>query len=159
MDDKTIIQQMDFETRKLFLQIAMKLVCSDGNLDGLERKVVSGLARKYGLSPEDMDEVKIIPSKDEIFFRLRDVVYDRPTALFLIKEMISVADVDEDFADEEEEFVFEVAHVLKIEISKVRAIYKLVQDYKDWLYQRDVVMEYIEAPERYDFSEEENINE
>jgi len=146
MDDKSIIRQMDIEARKLLLQIAMKLVCSDGNLDSLERKTVSGLARKYNLSPEDMYEIKIIPSKDEIFFGLRNLFFDRHTALFLIKEMISVANVDEEFVDEEEEFLFEVAHVLHIETSKVQEVYKLVEDYKNWLYERDVVMEYIESP-------------
>ena len=57
---------------------------------------------------------------------------NRQKALYLVKELLTVANSDEDLDDKEIDFVIKVSKALQIEDEKVAEINQLVLDYMSW---------------------------
>lgn len=148
MNDDSIIEQLDLPIKKIFLQTFMKLVCSDGKVEKAERLLMSDMIKCYKIPVEMFDEVRKPLQKAELFNILKNTITNRHTALFLIKELLNIANIDEDMARTEAVFINDVARTLNIDEDKVLAINKLVLDRKLWIYENDSVMENIQIPEK-----------
>lgn len=148
MNDDSIIEQLDLPIKKIFLQTFMKLVCSDGKVEKAEKLLMSDMIKRYKIPVEMFDEVRKPLQKDELFNILKNTITNRHTALFLIKELLNIANIDEDIAETEAGFIDDVAKTLNIDEDKVLAINKLVLDRKLWIYENDLVMENIQIPEK-----------
>ena len=147
MNDDSIIEQLDLPIKKIFLQTFMKLVCSDGKVEKAEKLLMSDMIKRYKIPVEMFDEVRKPLQKAELFNILKNTITNRHTALFLIKELLNIANIDEDIAETEAGFIDDVAKTLNINEDKVLAINKLVLDRKLWIYENDLVMENIQIPE------------
>lgn len=148
MNDDSIIEQLDLPIKKIFLQTFMKLVCSDGKVEKAEKLLMSDMIKRYKIPVEMFDEVRKPLQKAELFNILKNTITNRHTALFLIKELLNIANIDEDIAETEAGFIDDVAKTLNIDEDKVLAINKLVLDRKLWIYENDLVMENIQIPEK-----------
>ena len=148
MNDDSIIEQLDLPIKKIFLQTFMKLVCSDGKVEKAEKLLMSDMIKRYKIPVEMFDEVRKPLQKAELFNILKNTITNRHTALFLIKELLNIANIDEDIAETEAGFIDDVAKTLNINEDKVLAINKLVLDRKLWIYENDLVMENIQIPEK-----------
>lgn len=148
MNDDSIIEQLDLPIKKIFLQTFMKLVCSDGKVEKAEKLLMSDMIKRYKIPVEMFDEVRKPLQKSELFNILKNTITDRHTALFLIKELLNIANIDEDIAETEAVFIDDVSKTLNIDEDKVLAINKLVLDRKLWIYENDLVMENIQIPEK-----------
>lgn len=148
MNDDSIIEQLDLPTKKIFLQTFMKLVCSDGKVEKAEKLLMSDMIKRYKIPVEMFDEVRKPLQKAELFNILKNSITNRHTALFLIKELLNIANIDEDMAETEAVFIDDVSKTLNIDEDKVLAINKLVLDRKLWIYENDLVMENIQIPEK-----------
>lgn len=148
MNDDSIIEQLDLSIKKIFLQTFMKLVCSDGKVEKAEKLLMSDMIKRYKIPVEMFDEVRKPLQKAELFNILKNTITNRHTALFLIKELLNIANIDEDMARTEAVFINDVARTLNIDEDKVLAINKLVLDRKLWIYENDLVMENIQIPEK-----------
>ena len=148
MNDDSIIEQLDLSIKKIFLQTFMKLVCSDGKVEKAEKLLMSDTIKRYKIPVEMFDEVRKPLQKAELFNILKNTITNRHTALFLIKELLNIANIDEDIAETEAGFIDDVAKTLNIDEDKVLAINKLVLDRKLWIYENDSVMENIQIPEK-----------
>lgn len=148
MNDDSIIEQLDLPIKKIFLQTFMKLVCSDGKVEKAEKLLMSDMIKRYKIPVEMFDEVRKPLQKAELFNILKNTITDRHTALFLIKELLNIANIDEDIAETEAVFIDDVSKTLNIDEDKVLAINKLVLDRKLWIYENDLVMENIQIPEK-----------
>lgn len=148
MNDDSIIEQLDLPIKKIFLQTFMKLVCSDGKVEKAEKLLMSDMIKRYKIPVEMFDEVRKPLQKAELFNILKNTITNRHTALFLIKELLNIANIDEDMARTEAVFINDVARTLNIDEDKVLAINKLVLDRKLWIYENDLVMENIQIPEK-----------
>ncbi len=148
MNDDSIIEQLDLPIKKIFLQTFIKLVCSDGKVEKAEKLLMSDMIKRYKIPVEMFDEVRKPLQKAELFNILKNTITNRHTALFLIKELLNIANIDEDIAETEAGFIDDVAKTLNIDEDKVLAINKLVLDRKLWIYENDLVMENIQIPEK-----------
>ena len=148
MNDDSIIEQLDLPIKKIFLQTFIKLVCSDGKVEKAEKLLMSDMIKRYKIPVEMFDEVRKPLQKTELFNILKNTITNRHTALFLIKELLNIANIDEDIAETEAGFIDDVAKTLNIDEDKVLAINKLVLDRKLWIYENDLVMENIQIPEK-----------
>ena len=70
------------------------------------------------------------------------VIKDRRKSLYLIKELLSVANADEELEDREIDFIIKVSNVLDVEDEKVAEINQLVLDRLAWIDEYRTVMEF-----------------
>ena len=69
--------------------------------------------------------------EDELIEQAKKIL-NRQKALYLVKELLTVANSDEDLDDKEIDFVIKVSKALQIEDEKVAEINQLVLDYMSW---------------------------
>ena len=77
------------------------------------------------IRPDASDEV------NELIEQAKKIL-NRQKALYLVKELLTVANSDEDLDDKEIDFVIKVSKALQIEDEKVAEINQLVLDYMSW---------------------------
>ena len=76
-----------------------------------------------------------------MLLEIANAVKDRHKALVLIRELLTMAHVDDELGDEEVNFVEKVAAKLNVEPEKVLEINELILERKAWLVKSAAVME------------------
>ena len=64
--DMNYAKDLSVEDKKVFLQTLMQLAKTDGSVDGGEKKFIVELARLFGVSSQDAEEIKRKRDDDEV---------------------------------------------------------------------------------------------
>ena len=123
------------EDEKLaFAALAKKLIASDGVFDTRELQMFDGICREMGLPDEC-----VIPANKEVQ-ELSETFKSKNNKAFAMLELYSLALCDNDYADEEEKLIIEIAKFFDIEDSDLEGMKKwaekrvsLAEDIKPFL--------------------------
>ena len=125
------VANLSLEEKLVFLRMIIRLIGKDGKIDHSERCFMKELAKQYQISKEYSAQVNQIMPEDELIEQAKKIL-NRQKALYLVKELLTVANSDEDLDDKEIDFVIKVSKALQIEDEKVAEINQLVLDYMSW---------------------------
>ena len=125
------VANLSLEEKLVFLRMIIRLIGKDGKIDDSERCFMKELAKQYQISKEYSAQVNQIMPEAELLEQAKKIL-NRQKALYLVKELLTVANSDEDLDDKEIDFVIKVSKALQIEDEKVAEINQLVLDYMSW---------------------------
>lgn len=125
------VENLSLEEKLVFLRMIIRLIGKDGKIDDSERSFIKELAKQYQIPKEYSAQVNQIMPEDELIKQAKKIL-NRQKALYLVKELLTVANSDEDLDDKEIDFVIKVSKALQIEDEKVAEINQLVLDYMSW---------------------------
>lgn len=134
------IADLSKEEKIIFAKSLIRLACSDAKIDERERSFINDVIKIYDLK-NNMDVLKNKVPEDILINEIKEKVRERKKALYLIKELLIVTNIDEILDDTEISFIEKVAQVLNIEEEKVLQINELILERKLWLYKQSKVME------------------
>lgn len=132
MEGFEYISNLSIEEKILFLRLIIKIISEDGEIDAYERQFMRNLAKQYQIPAEYAEQINAPSEFDELVEQAQNLL-DRKKSLYLIKELLSVANTDNDFNENEVDFVVKVSEKLGIESEKVVEINQLVLDRLNWL--------------------------
>lgn len=142
MNDNLIITEMELPERIAFLQSFIFMIRSDGKIEESEIELIADLVKIYQIPKENFSEINQVQKLDHLLEILKICVKERTHALFLIKELLTIANIDNELADSEIAFVEAVSNALAIDDDKVLAIHELLMQRMLWLFNNKIVMEY-----------------
>ena len=116
------------------------LIGEDDEVDVKERNFIKEISRQYKISKSEFDLVQIRCSGEELINEAANIL-DRNKSLFLIKELLTVANTDNNLDDREIDFIIQLSTALNIEDEKIMEINQLVLDQINLLERYHVVME------------------
>jgi uncharacterized tellurite resistance protein B-like protein len=140
VDGFEYVSLLSIEEKILFVKLIVKVIGGDGRIDEAERAFVKTLSRQYQIPSQYSNEVYSYADEDELLDQAA-ALNNRTKSLYLIKELLTVANTDNDLADSEIDFIVQVANAVNIEDSKVTEINQLVLDRYNWLERYRNVME------------------
>ncbi len=126
--DKNFIDTLSAGERFIFVKLICGLVAIDRKVTREELLYLKELALKFGVEPESISTMIKTADKPSLLKQAR-MITDRKKALMLIKDLCMVANSDADLADEEIDFVLDVAEVMNIEPNTVKEINSVVNEY------------------------------
>jgi uncharacterized tellurite resistance protein B-like protein len=132
MEGFEYVSTLSIDEKVLFLRLIIKVISEDGKIDSYERQFIRNLAKQYQIPAEYADKINAPSDFDELMKQAQNLL-DRPKALYLIKELLAVANTDNDFSEDEVDFVVKVSEKLGIESEKVVELNQLVLDRLNWL--------------------------
>ncbi len=121
------VADLSLEEKLVFLRMIIRLIGKDGRIDDSERGFMKELAGKYQIPKQYSAQINQPMSEDELIVSAINVL-DRKKSLYLIKELLTVANSDDDLDDGEVDFVIKVSKALGIEDEKVAEINQCVLD-------------------------------
>ena len=121
------VADLSLEEKLVFLRMIIRLIGKDGRIDDSERSFMKELAGKYQILKQYSAQINQPMSEDELIVSAINVL-DRKKSLYLIKELLTVANSDDDLDDSEVDFVIKVSKALGIEDEKVAEINQCVLD-------------------------------
>ncbi len=125
------VVNLSLEEKLLFLRMIIRLIGKDGKIDDNERSFMKELAKQYQIPKECSTQINQVMSEDALMEQAKNLL-NRQKSLYLIKELLTVANSDEDLDDKEIDLVIKVGKALQIEDEKVAEINQLVLDYMSW---------------------------
>lgn len=134
------IQQLSETEKVTFVRALIFLIKSDGRVDDHERECIHEIVNIYNIKNK-VAAINAPMGEDILLTEIANTINDRHKALSLIRELLTMAHVDEELGDAEVNFIEKVAAKLNIEPEKVLQINELVLERKDWLVKSAVVME------------------
>lgn len=134
------IQQLSEQEKITFVRALIFLIKADGRVDDRERECIHEIVEIYGVGNK-MAAINAPMGEDVLLPEIANTIKDRRKALALIRELLTMAHVDDELGDEEVNFVEKVAAGLNIEPEKVLEINELVLERKNWLVKSAAVME------------------
>lgn len=134
------IQQLSETEKVTFVRALIFLIKSDGCVDDHERECIHEIVNIYNIKNK-VAAINAPMGEDILLTEIANTINDRHKALSLIRELLTMAHVDEELGDAEVNFIEKVAAKLNIEPEKVLQINELVLERKDWLVKSAVVME------------------
>lgn len=134
------IQALSIDEKIVFIKSFIYLACSDGNIEDSERYLLKEIIAIYNLSNE-LAVLKHKEPEDVILSEIKEKITTRKKALYLIKELLTLANIDENLENIEISFIEKTAQILNIEEEKVLQINELILERKLWLHKQNVVME------------------
>ena len=141
MDGFEYVETLSINEKLIFVKLIVKLISGDGKISDDERAFVKVLSKQYRISSDYSDEINRHYSEEELLAQV-SVIKDRRKSLYLIKELLSVANADEELEDREIDFIIKVSNVLDVEDEKVAEINQLVLDRLAWIDEYRTVMEF-----------------
>lgn len=132
MEGFEYVSTLSIDEKVLFLRLIIKVISEDGKIDSYERQFIRNLAKQYQIPAEYADKINAPSDFDELMKQAQNLL-DRPKALYLIKELLAVANTDNEFSEDEVDFVVKVSEKLGIESEKVVELNQLVLDRLNWL--------------------------
>lgn len=141
MDGFEYVETLSINEKLIFVKLIVKLISGDGKISDDERAFVKVLSKQYRISSDYSDEINRHYSEEELLKQV-SVIKDRRKSLYLIKELLSVANADEELEDREIDFIIKVSNVLDVEDEKVAEINQLVLDRLAWIDEYRTVMEF-----------------
>ena len=134
------IQQLSEQEKITFVRALIFLIKADGRVDDRERECIHEIVEIYGVGNK-MAAINAPMGEDVLLPEIANTIKDRRKALALIRELLTMAHVDDELGDEEVNFVEKVAAGLNIEPEKVLEINELILERKAWLVKSAAVME------------------
>lgn len=126
--DKDFINSLSEKERFIFLKIICGMVAADRKVSREELVYLKELALKYEVSGDKLSAM-IKSSENDILIKQARMITDRVKALALIKDMCMVANIDTELADEEIDFILDVAEAMGVEPQRVKDINAVVNEY------------------------------
>ena len=93
---------------------------------------IRNLAKQYQIPAEYAEQINAPSDFNKLVKQAQDSL-DRKKSLYLIKELLAVANTDNEFSEDEVDFVVKVSEKLGIESDKVVELNQLVLDRLNWL--------------------------
>ena len=134
------IQQLSETEKVTFVRALIFLIKSDGRVDDHERECIHEIVNIYNIKNK-VAAINAPMGEDILLTEIANTINDRHKALSLIRELLTMAHVDEELGDAEVNFIEKVAAKLNVEPEKVLQINELVLERKDWLVKSAVAME------------------
>lgn len=126
------VTDLSLNEKLVFLRMIIRLIGKDGRIDDNERAFMKELAGQYQIPREYSAQINQPVSEDSLIAEAKNLL-GRKKSLYLIKELLTVANSDDDLDDSEIDFVIKVSKALGIEDEKVAEINQLVLDQMSWL--------------------------
>lgn len=120
------VNDLSLDEKLIFLRMIIRLIGKDGRIDDAERSFMKELAGEYQIPREYSAQINQQISEENLLKEAQKL--DRKKSLYLIKELLTVANSDEDLDDSEIDFVIKVSKFLNIEDEKVAELNQLVLD-------------------------------
>lgn len=133
------IQDLSAPEKIIFVRALFFLVKIDGQVDARERECMHEIVEIYGLN-DNLSALQTPMSEEGILNEIKNIT-DRHKALCLLRELLTMANIDDELGDDEINFISKAAEVLNIEEDKVLDINSLILDRKLWLLKSAKVME------------------
>lgn len=126
------VTDLSLNEKLVFLRMIIRLIGKDGRIDDSERAFMKELAKQYQIPREYSAQINQPVSEEDLVAEAKNLL-GRKKSLYLIKELLTVANSDDDLDDNEIDFVIKVSKALGIEDEKVAEINQLVLDQMSWL--------------------------
>jgi len=126
--DKNFINTLSAGERFIFVKVICGLVAADRQVTGEELIYLKEFALKFNLEPESISTMIKTADKPSLIKQAR-MITSRPKALVLIKDLCMVANTDADLADNEIDYILDIAEAMKIEPDMVKEINAVVNEY------------------------------
>lgn len=120
------VNDLSLDEKLIFLRMIIRLIGKDGRIDDAERSFMKELAGEYQIPRGYSAQINQQISEENLLKEAQKL--DRKKSLYLIKELLTVANSDEDLDDSEIDFVIKVSKFLNIEDEKVAELNQLVLD-------------------------------
>lgn len=140
MNSFEYVKSLTSQEKVLFIRMIIALIGEDDEVDVKERNFIKEISRQYKISKSEFDLVQIRCSGEKLINEAADIL-DRNKSLFLIKELLTVANTDNNLDDREIDFIIQLSTALNIEDEKIMEINQLVLDQINLLERYHVVME------------------
>ena len=123
------ISTLKADEKLLFLRSLLAMIKADGRIDDKERTLAHELARLYDVA--GCSEVLKNPQpKSMLLNEMKALAGNRKKAMLLLRELLIIAHIDDDFDEKEMSFVEEAARALEIGERLVLELNQLILDYK-----------------------------
>ena len=123
------ISTLNADEKLLFLRSLLAMIKADGRIDDKERTLAHELARLYDVA--GCSEVLKNPQpKSMLLNEMKALAGNRKKAMLLLRELLIIAHIDDDFDEKEMSFVEEAARALEIDERLVLELTQLILDYK-----------------------------
>ena len=126
------VTDLSLNEKLVFLRMIIRLIGKDSRIDDSERTFMKELAKQYQIPGEYSAQINQSVSEEDLISEAKNLL-GRKKSLYLIKELLTVANSDDDLDDNEIDFVIRVSKALGIEDEKVAEINQLVLDQMSWL--------------------------
>ena len=140
MEGFEYVSNLSIDEKVLFLRLIIKVISEDGVIDPYERQFMRNLAKQYQIPAEYAEQINAPSEFDDLVKQAQETL-DRKKSLYLIKELLSVANTDNDFKEEEVDFIVKISEKLGIESEKVVELNQLVLDRLNWLKRYRIALE------------------
>ena len=121
------ISTLNADEKLLFLRSLLAMIKADGRIDDKERTLAHELARLYDVA--GCSEVLKNPQpKSMLLNEMKALAGNRKKAMLLLRELLIIAHIDDDFDEKEMSFV--AARALEIDERLVLELNQLILDYK-----------------------------
>ena len=123
------ISTLNADEKLLFLRSLLAMIKADGRIDDKERTLAHELARLYDVA--GCSEVLKNPQpKSMLLNEMKALAGNRKKAMLLLRELLIIAHIDDDFDEKEMSFVEEAARALEIDERLFLELNQLILDYK-----------------------------
>ena len=123
------ISTLNADEKLLFLRSLLAMIKADGRIDDKERTLAHELARLYDVA--GCSEVLKNPQpKSMLLNEMKALAGNRKKAMLLLRELLIISHIDDDFDEKEMSFVEEAARALEIDERLVLELNQLILDYK-----------------------------
>lgn len=123
------ISTLNADEKLLFLKSLLAMIKADGRIDDKERALAHELARLYDVA--GCSEVLKNPQpKSMLLNEMKALAGNRKKAMLLLRELLIIAHIDDDFDEKEMEFVEQVSLALGIDEKLVLELNQLILDYE-----------------------------
>lgn len=123
------ISTLNADEKLLFLRSLLAMIKADGRIDDKERALAHELARLYDVA--GCSEVLKNPQpKSMLLNEMKALAGNRKKAMLLLRELLIIAHIDDNFDEKEMSFVEEAARALEIDEWLVLELNQLILDYK-----------------------------
>lgn len=127
--ENDFISTLSADEKLLFLRSLLAMIKADGRIDDKERTLAHELARLYDVA--GCSEVLKNPQpKSMLLNEMKALAGNRKKAMLLLRELLIIAHIDDDFDEKEMSFVEEAARALEIDERLVLELNQLILDYK-----------------------------
>lgn len=123
------ISTLNADEKLLFLKSLLAMIKADGRIDDKERELAHELARLYDVSGGS-EVLKNPQPKSMLLNEMKALAGNRKKAMLLLRELLIIAHIDDDFDEKEMSFVEEAARALEIDERLVLELNQLILDYK-----------------------------
>lgn len=140
MNNFEYVNTLTSREKVLFVRTIIALIGEDGEIEKQERNFIKEIAKQYKISRAEFEKIQVRVPDDDLIQEAEEIL-DRSKSLFLIKELLTVANTDNDLNDKEIDFIIKLSTALNIEEAKVVEVNQLVLDQINLLEKYNTVME------------------